>query len=332
MFLKNLCLSGVLVASSLTASADMPRSEAVTLEISRAYGFVLAQKITLDRIAKQYPDLSTMTFVAEKEFDLTYSGIRQAADDYFAAIPKAPWAKIKSDLQAQMLKQLPERHSREVALGFINEVQNERTKGINVPSPIYETLLYLQPRHQSNPAREFTSGHTFEYNSTGHPKAQGLDIRLELPASWEASEGVRPQIVQRFKNYNGHGLEMVMLMVHDMGVGPVDVTPSDLPSKVDRSVASEFLPDGALFIAGGSVIVDQLPGLWFHYDLTSQYGRNTLTQRVLSYMLFYKGKMISLQMTTALDMNGEPTNGTPYKTMEPLFDLIANSFTLLDQY
>jgi len=313
-----------------SAYAELPITRNVVSEVAKAHGFFVGQALTMDLIKRQHPSLARDANLLELEFKLVYGDAESAAAQYLGSLYKDKWDATKDRIYTETASNLPSTLSRQDALVFLELVQ-ARIEG-QIPSPIYEALLYLQPRYQSQPESEIGDGHWTEYFSKGAQKAQGLNIRIKLPASWEHQPGVRPHVVQKFQSVNGHGDHQLIVLIHDLGLGPIEFTLDDFPSTVAETAALDYLPDGATFIEGGRIVLDRIPGMWFVFDQTLPQGRHNLSLRSLAYHLYYRGKLIQLMFMIPTAMDGVETQSDGLEVMTPLFETIANSFTLLNQY
>jgi len=109
---------------------------------------------------------------------------------------------------------------------------------------ISSTELFAQSSIQDD-FKSFMEGSKLKFSTVGHPKAQGLNIRIDLPNSWIKKEGERPHIVQKFSSSGGGGIAKVAIL----NITPI---PSYLKGFSDKEIAEN--------IFNPKIIEDQLPG------------------------------------------------------------------------
>ena len=69
---------------------------------------------------------------------------------------------------------------------------------------------------------QFTKGFTKVFKTENHPKAKGLDLQINVPISWYAREGKRPNVVQFFNNQNDFGDASLAFLIKDIEDGACD--------------------------------------------------------------------------------------------------------------
>jgi hypothetical protein len=177
-FLLLLCLLAALAAVRAQTPSGLEPHASLDADLGRALGFLLGQRITLNRVKAEFPDLASRARQAEAEFNLSFgaaeTGIRKAlqgmmGDEYPGFLAQID-SRLKTTLDSQPV-------TREVAGNFLMEVE-ARTKG-GLPSPVLETLLIYQ--FMGRPDEEFTRGYRRVFRTAGHPKAKGLDFSDQLP-------------------------------------------------------------------------------------------------------------------------------------------------------
>ena len=99
-----------------------------------------------------------------------------------------------------------------------------RAKG-DLPTPVIQTLLMFKPRYIRSPTAEFSDGYRQRYESAGTGKAKGVAFNLQVPISWKAMEGNRPNVVAKFVSENGRGLEFFVVLIRAM---PTSISGSEV--------------------------------------------------------------------------------------------------------
>lgn len=142
--------------------------ESLSVNIGRTYGFILGQRLMLNRIEAEFPALSLRAKKAEVEFESAFGiaeknierALREQLKDKYSEYVTAGEKVLESTIMAQQI-------SIKIAARFLDEVES-RAKG-KIPSPILETLLKYQ--FESRPSEELNRGFKRIYRTKGHPKA-----------------------------------------------------------------------------------------------------------------------------------------------------------------
>jgi hypothetical protein len=324
---------GFILLTSCAASASQPTQEKSTLieELSKTLGFCMGQRFTLERIKKTFPDLALSAQKAILEFKASFGAAEENVKNALQDILKKRYSEYTIQMKKQMGTILSSQQlNRQDAVEFISEVES-RAKG-QIPSPVLETLLAY--RFIDNPSEEILRGHTRVFRTKDHPKAKGCDIQIAYPASWRAKEGERPNIIQKFISQNGHGLEVVMLMVKDLPIPISQKELDELFSEKDFSEKqlSEMMPEGAKFISTKPIVLDNHKGIMLIFDQTLKRIDITTKMRGVHFITISKNKMIFLQCMVSTPSGKETELQERFTRFEPLFKLIANGFILQNQY
>jgi hypothetical protein len=325
------CLTLTLaVAHAQTASEPSPQAPLHT-DLSKALGFILGQRFSLNRVRSEFPELAAQVQKAESEFNLSFGAAeaeirktlhRMMGEDY----PKF-LAQVDAQFKSSVLATQP--ITREIAAKFLAEVES-RAKG-KVPSPFFETLVTYQ--FLGRPAEEFTQGYKRVFRTAGHPKAKGVDFQISYPASWRQSEGERPNIIQKFVSENGRGSEMAMLMVKDLPVPPgYKMTKADLDSFFSESELRALVPAGGRLISAKPVVLDGERGGMVTFEQTVQRLDLSMTVRGVHFVTLRSGKMISIQCMVYMRPGAGAEMRERFGRFETVFRLIGNSFVLHDRY
>lgn len=296
------------------------------VDLSKTFGFIMGQRFSLNRIKTEYPDLALYTQKAELEFKVSFGKSEQNINKALQEMLKEKYSEYLATMKKQLESSVSsQKLSRTTAVEFLSEVES-RARG-EIPSPILETLLTYQ--FMERPEEEFTRGYTKVFRTKGHPKAKGVDLQIRHPISWRPREGERPNIIQKFTSENGRGLEMVMLMVKDIGYTP---SKQEINTLFSEHGLKEMLPDGAKLISAKPIVLDNHKGGMIIFEQTGQRLDITLTMRSLQFVTIRGSKMIFVQcMVTALP-GKEAELKKRYSRFEPLFRAIANSFVIQEQY
>ena len=295
--------------------------------LGEAYGYILAQNLSIEFISEKYPDLRRSATLAQLNFDREFrdplprleSMLTEHIGDYIH--------ELKKSLIDQEYTRLVESNlRREDAISFIKEVEL-RAQG-EIASPIYEYILAIT--FNDNPANEMYMGHRQTYNSLAHPKSRGLNIQLEVPASWTGSEARRPNIIRQWQSIAGSGADFIMLLVYPTNGVTVDI--DTVRSMINDTDMQEMIPEGSLLLEYGYINIERQPG--YYQDLKMKQDRVDISMLVYMriYTLYYNDHSISIQCST-FGMHDEDENlSIRFELIKPLCLQVANSVVLLDIY
>jgi hypothetical protein len=213
-------------------------------QLSQAYGFILGQKFTIDRIAQEYPELSPE--IKESWFVFSSCALGESEKSLEEVMEKeygAQWPALKKEMESQLSESLGKQPiTKTDAIAFLKEVKS-RAKG-QLPASLRSSLLSVHPRYSRNPSLEIAEGWTQNFRSKDHPKAKGIDFSIQMPTSWSASEGNRPNVVQNFKSEAGHGPLMSTIIVKNLGL-PAGYVPTH---DEIRGVSQGVRPSNVIFL------------------------------------------------------------------------------------
>ncbi|MDQ3800319.1 MAG: hypothetical protein M3384_12785 [Acidobacteriota bacterium] len=294
----------------------------------------MGQAVDLQRIFRTFPELQAQVTRAEAEFKVT---IGKSCENIESILRKILGTRL-DEIHEQGINKLNEIHKNNKlsvadSVLFINKVR-ERAKG-EIESPYRETLLSFHPEFEANPALEFSRGYTKKYRTAEHPKAKGLDVEISIPASWKAREGNRPNIVQFFRGQNGYGDATLGLQIREF-------TPPAGMKITQKHIDALFSPAGLKELVGAAadvVVIESKPIVWegqkgamLVYDTVAERLDVRLKVRTLSYITLYENRMVFLQF--AIGNTEDKMNETikEFNKNRPLFQLVANSFILMDKY
>ncbi|MGH8071039.1 MAG: hypothetical protein ACRERE_38570 [Candidatus Entotheonellia bacterium] len=300
------------------------------IDLSKAWGFLMGQSLSLHRIRTRYPDLVLQVRKVELEFKASFGkaeenitkALQESLKEKYAAYTKSTQKQLETTLSSQGL-------NREMATTFLTEVES-RARG-KLPSPIIETLLTYQFRER--PPEEFARGYTRVFGTKDHLKAKGVDIRIRYPASWQSREGERPNIIQKFMSENGRGSEMFLLMVKEIPLpSGYTLTEQELAEFFVERELRNTVPQGSKFISAKSIVLDNHKGGMVIFDQAMQRLDMTVTMRNIQFITIDRNKMIFVQCMVSILSGNEDDLTERFNRFEPLFKMIANSFIILDQY
>lgn len=187
-------------------------SDAELNEMFKTYSYYIAQYIAYEEIIAKYPSLKVEATKAQTLWNISF---KSSVDHIYTELKSnlgEKFDELEEKIISQGLSQTDfSKFTYEEAQIFIEEIKS-RAKG-NIPSPFIETLLIFNPKYQSNPDREMTDGFEKKYSTKESNKSNEINVILRYPNSWKASNGDRPNIVQKFESRNGHGFESALIRI-----------------------------------------------------------------------------------------------------------------------
>lgn len=314
------------------ASQVVPRSPRLD-RLMEAYGFVEGQRLSLERIGRQLPDLAKAAMTAQLAFDASALGSgHRAAVTELKRLAGPRWKELDSALQASFATTLlAQRIDREQATAFIAEVE-ARTKG-SLRESVRATLLSANPRYVDRPELEFAEGWRQAYGTKGHPKAKGLDCSLSVPASWSRREGERPNIVQVFDSGSENGRAMCSILIKDLPVPEGEsLTQDDAREILSVEGLKDLVPEGGRLVESRQMTLDGSPAGLVVMDRRMQRLDQEVVMRMASFVTIQGRAMVFVQCAVAVPPENEASLEAIYKTYEPVFRSIASSLVLNDKY
>jgi len=296
--------------------------------ISEAYGFALGQQMSLDRISRIYPDLAREALLARLSFERTFGDIPAKVEPMLKkALGNAEYQKLRAALEKTLGEQLErELLSREIAKNFLEEVRS-RSEG-NIHSPVLEFLLAI--KFSKFPADEFAKGFRQKYRTDGSGKSRGVILEMQVPRSWQAAEGYRPHIVQKWKSEAGTGMELIMLQVRE--TEGVYITRSDVAEIVQPGEIESMVPSGGVLEDYGMVSVENLPGYFMDIGLLQERAGMVIYQKIRQYNFFYRDRIIAVHCSAGSLESEHESVELRFEKVKPLCTQVFNSVVLPDQY
>ena len=177
---------------------------------------------------------------------------------------------------------------------------------------------------------------TARYSTKGHAKAKDIDMTFKYPSTWEASEGERPNIVQKFSKNLGNGITLTCgLMIKNI--------PTEATSFSEKEIAAEIFSEaGIRTLLGSPASFELLEHKQTKYD--GQPGARSsfiekksrvgveIYSHVLQHVFLYKNKIVLLSCAVGgLKSNSDEVESA-YKKYLPSFILMGASIVLNDKW
>ena len=124
------------------------------------------------------------------------------------------------------------------------------------------------------------------YETDGTGKSKQIKIKLSYPCDWEAKEGERPNIVQKFSS-GGKSIMLLIKMVPD------EVPNNQLKILLEPSTIREGLEDYNV-ISVRKTIIDGLQAIEAIYDADTERPIGNMYQKMCQYTFLYKRYYINI--------------------------------------
>lgn len=166
---------------------------------------------------------------------------------------------------------------------------------------------------------------TGEYISIeNHPKAKGVNLKIQPPSTWEVKEGNRPNIVKKFVYKNNS----YMILVQDNDAFYSRNEAKELLN--DKNFTDEVILASTSFLKNPVILnqsivtIDRYPALVYTYKGSSERSGINVEQITKCWAIFYEDKYVFLIC--------DSKTYNEFKTFESLYNLITNSVIFPDQY
>ena len=189
-----------------------------------------------------------------------------------------------------------------------------------------QPLLGLTP---PLPSAEFVAGAIEKFSTRGHAKAKGVVFTMAYPKSWKATEGERPDTIQKFASDSGKGLEEVLILTKEL---PADrtVTPQRIEEILSPAGLKEHLPDGATFIRTNTTIIGNEPVGILYYSLGQKKKDGSKHDTHSVICMFVQGRtLVQIQFHIVGSSYSPSETRVPYYL--PLWDLMMRSIVFSDK-
>jgi hypothetical protein len=312
-----------LVVEPLSASG-LNHTPASIRGVSQAYGFVLGQEYTLNRISTQFRELETRVEYARAKFSVSFPAIGdKLAAELTTAMGVEKFGDLRRGLEAKLQQTIGSQPlTPETAAAFLDHVV-ARAEG-KIESPVFEYLLAV--KYADNPVGEFFDRFRARFSTADHPKARGIKLAMQLPRSWAPSEGERPHIVQKWTSEHGTGLGNIMLDIRDAeGYEP---EAAEIERLVSSGEVKQSLPGGASYVDSGTFSIERRRGYWVRMKMAEERAGFRIYQNVVMYQFFFRGSAIGVLCSAGGEPGAVARVDDAAKRMSPLCQQVVNSLVL----
>jgi hypothetical protein len=312
------------VASS--ANNQYPRSAIDNMMAT--YSFYIGQLISVEKIIEMYPSLKTEILSAQNMWNIKF---RSSAENIISEL-KSYFDQQGIDIENELISTVKQidfsKLSYEEAKAAVSTIL-DRAEG-NMPSPFIETLLAFNPTYQARPEKEIIDGYFKEYYTIESSKSQGLSIKIKYPKSWNAENGDRPHVVQKFTCNSANGYVIAMILINKLdGIPPKE----DIKALLSEDGLIYQVPEKSKVLSTNTnLTMDNLmaASITFYYEQPQM--NFNLGMMCESYILYYKDCQITLMFQTGSTADKYEESDKRFQTYKGLFWQMANNMVILSQY
>ncbi len=181
--------------------------------------------------------------------------------------------------------------------------------------------------------KEVLAAEKSTFSTFNHPKAHDLNISIQYPSLWEAKEGRRPHIVQKFTGSStGHLVPGCMIIIQELpSIGKIFLD-GQMAEEIFPEGVKDYIPTNAVYIDGGTTKIDAEPGAWVKYYFEQEISGANVGMYSLQYMLFYEGSMFALQCSVVGSASEKLILEDAFTSYLPVFQNIGYSILIPDKW
>ncbi|MGM3275072.1 hypothetical protein [Ralstonia sp. 24A2] len=298
-------------------------------------GFLTAQTQALDRAIQRFPGQREELIRARNQFDNTFPQALARTRRLIAGIP------LTDDERQLLIERALDLHQPSVAVSTqtpqtahaLAQRVTERAQGSQDRSTL-QTLLAVV--YDDRPAEELSSRFTQSITLSDWPNANGANVVLRLPFSWERVPPTPPRkpdparvAIGAWANQGGAGLSRIELIVRPTEGEPEAVSENREPRWM-RDAIRQAVALPCRMTGWGTQSLGGRPGVWASYigDAPGPHApramSNTFIGRV--YIVPTDGALVMLHMQSPAASPEQA--GVLRQRYEPLWTAVATSFAV----
>ncbi|HHC79283.1 MAG TPA: hypothetical protein ENK46_05330 [Flavobacteriia bacterium] len=318
------------------------------VEMSEVLGFIYGQKIFLESIKENFPELRNDATRAELKWELAFGKVEKELERRLREILEDSYADFET-LSKQKLSEVAtfDNISRSDAISYIETV-NRRTEG-DIEEQFKARVLMYHPDFIQYPHQELSRGYRNEFKSSGYePKSKGIKLRIQYPASWKEEEGVRPNILFKAISENGEGTTSLNILIKDIAAElKTEMTDDEwkyfITDEGNRELADMIFTESALkemmselglinpnFSEYSRLVIDGNPGA--KISISAKIQRLEFEFPIYSnpYVIISKNYLVIATFATMGASVDEAK--TEFEKFKPAINLMMNSMAILNRY
>lgn len=315
--------------TSVDVHAESPDFES----LSTAYGFLVGQEFTLQRIEKNFPNLAQETKEAWFSFESSpFAESGKAIEQNLAKQTGQSSAEMKEAFVTELVSMVKgQTLSQEQAVDFLAMVK-ARANGEMLPS-VRETLLLNNKRYAANPSLLMSDGFKETFSSRGLFKAKGVKMKISYPMTWKATDGARPNIFQKFVGKSASGLDVMTLTARTLPNEIASLNATEQAEILSLDVVKELLGESVNIESYDLTKLDAVPTAMVEFSTVNERAGLKIGQRGVSFLAIRENVLVIIQIATGGDASdGGASLSARYKKMKLLYRSIATSVVFVKQW
>lgn len=318
------------------------------VKMSEVLGFIYGQKLSLESIKENYPDLRNDATRAELKWELAFGKVEKELEKRLKVILEDSYADFIA-LSKQKITEVAtfDNISRSDAIAFIETVI-KRSEG-DIEEQFKAKVLMYHPDFIQYPHQELSRGYRKEFKSSGYePKSKGIKLRIQYPASWKEKEGVRPNILFKAISENGEGTTSLNILVKDFATELKAEMSDDewehfITNEGNRELADIIFTESTLkemmsehglvnpkFSEYNRIIIDGNPAAKISVTAKKKRLEFEFPMHSTQYVIISKNYLI---ITTFSTMGSSVDEAKiEFEKFKPAFNLMMNSMAILNRY
>lgn len=157
-----------------------------------------------------------------------------------------------------------------------------------------------------------------KYFSKEHPKSFDLNVEIKYPSDWQAQEGLRPHVVQKFVSEKGKGLEICLLLIQEL---PTSLSKDEC---IELSKDVNGIKEGLKELNAKNIKIiptfySGIPGNLIEFIAKVEQAGIHTYMNAIHHTLYFKNKSIALQC-----MVGDTTENKAIQRMAKTYNLFRS--------
>ncbi len=305
-------------------------------EYARAYGYYYSRELTSAHIQKYFPSLdyavNSYNISFERKFpDLKHKLLRHLNCFNLTKAQMIQSLKDNKEAYAQVVNNLPKTEDSASALlqNFIERLEQPNSFDRQVYS-VFNDVVY-----SDHPEQELQLNNSCIYSTKGHPKSNGINLQITVPASWMQSEGKRPHVVQKWSRVDEDAVVNLLITVSDpdSSLNNEDFVTAATYSVEHGSVGDFLGLDRKNILSVNQAVLtelEQIPCLYVDFNAKAQRLRLSSYFRAGYLVMPFHNCLISVQFSVHNSDAGRVNDS--FGKYSALEELIFNSIVLPQVY
>ena len=301
----------------------MTKKEEHEQALTEAWGFMMSQKMLLERAALKFPDLKEVSILVWAEFKKTDMGIGLAGVEALLKEKKGKeWDEYQLMVLGQMRAKLAKGDMNEDAAKEIVRRVKEMTAA-KIPPDVLMVLMSAHPKFVEGPIEEIKQGYQRRISSKGMEKAAGVVMEMQCPASWKAFGGGTPRMVWKLQNRAGYGNVVSNFTALKLSE---KLPKEEVAAALKMPTIKKMAPQNATLISAKELTLGGKPAGMLIYDMLNLSNPNERVPfRIVQISCVAKGVLVQLQFAMSQEKDSDLSLNDVTKLNMPLIQFMAES-------